>query len=158
MPPRPAKPGGAGGAGCLGQMRASPIVDGEPVGLWEQPIAGQLRLALEPARGPVPVVARTPAPTPPQSAVGAASSGGLVLCFEDRDAGRHGMLRWYGIHLQERLDGGVDVIRRWGRLGHRATHPHQLTDAYPDWASAQQALTRLLAQRAARGYQPARPG
>lgn len=127
------------------------------MGLWEQPIAGQLRLALERARGPVPVVARTPAPPPPESAV-EAGGGGLVLCFEDRDAGRWGALRWYGIHLQERLDGGVDVIRRWGRIGVCATRPRQLTDAYPDWVSAQQALGRLLAQRAARGYQPARPG
>lgn len=132
-------------------------VNDPPVGLWEQPIAGQLRLPFAPSPRP-PVVARTPAPAPPQSAVGAASGEGLVVCFEDRDAGRHGMLRWYGVHLQQRLDGGVDVIRRWGRLGHRATHPHQLTDAYPDWASAQQALTRLLARRAARGYQPPRPG
>jgi len=63
-----------------------------------------------------------------------------------------GWRAWYGIHLQERLDGGVDVIRRWGRLGHRVTCPRQLADSYPDWTTARDAVQALLARRAARGY------
>ncbi len=97
---------------------------------------------------------RTPTPPPHQGTSQTATSG-LVLCFQDPNAGRRGALRWYGVHLQERLDGGVDVIRRWGRLGHTAIHPRQLADPYPDWTAARDALGQLLARRAARGYQRA---
>lgn len=120
----------------------------EPAGLWEQPIPGQLRLPLERATRPL-IAARTPAPP---EGVGQATTGGLVFCFEDPGAGRRGVARWYGLHLQDRLDGGVDVIRRWGRLGVRSIRPHQLAEPYPDWTGARGALQELLARRAARGY------
>lgn len=47
---------------------------------------------------------------------------------------------------------GVDVIRRWGRLGVRTTCPRQLAEPYPDWTEARGALEDLLVRRAARGY------
>jgi len=81
-----------------------------------------------------------------------AATGGLVLCFEDREAGGRGVASWYGVHLQERLDGGVDVIRCWGRLGVSSTRPRQLVEPYPDWTAARDALPGLLSRRAARGY------
>jgi len=142
------------GVECPGVLRSSPVMDDQPAGLWEQPIPGQLRLsfAQQPIRPADP--ARTPAPAPPES-TSRAAAGGLVLSYQDPDVGRWGALRWYGVHLQERLDGGVDVIRRWGRIGHTATRPHQLADPYPDWTTARNALGQLLARRAARGYQRA---
>jgi len=133
-------------AGC-DRRRVHP----EPTGLWERPIPGQLRLPLEHATRPS-TGARTPAPPLPEGA-GRAAAGGLVLCFQDPHAGRRGVARWYGVHLQDRLDGGVDVIRRWGRLGVRSTRPRQLAEPYPDWTGACGALAELLARRAARGYQ-----
>lgn len=63
-------------AGC-DRRRVHP----EPTGLWEQPIPGQLRLALERATRP-PTAARTSAPRRPESATQAAA-GGLVLCYQD---------------------------------------------------------------------------
>ncbi|MGI8712736.1 MAG: WGR domain-containing protein [Solirubrobacteraceae bacterium] len=125
-------------------------MDPELAGLWERPIPGQLRLPLEHATRPL-IAARIPAPARPEWASQAAT-GGLVLSFQDTYPGR-GMARWYGLHLQERLDGGVDVIRRWGRLGVRSTRPRQLAEPYPDWLRAHDALEELLARRAARGYQ-----
>ncbi len=125
-----------------------------PAGLWERSIPGQLRLPLgEQTSGPS-TASRTPVPAGPAWAERAAT-GGLVLCFEDREAGGRGVARWYGVHLQERLDGGVDVIRCWGRLGVRATRPRQLIEPYPDWTAARDALNGVLARRAARGYQGA---
>ena len=118
--------------------------------MWEQPIPCQLRLPLERATRPL-VASRTPVRAGPEWA-GRAVTGGLVLCFQDPDAGGRGVARWYGVHLQERLDGGVDVIRRWGRLGVRSARPRQLADPYPDWAGAHDALAELLARRGARGY------
>lgn len=130
-------------------MRASLVMDDQPVGLWEKPIPGQLGLPFPPATRP-PDRARAPAPV--TASASRAAADGLLLSFRDPDVGRWGMARWYGIHLQERLDGGVDVIRRWGRLGHRATCPRQLADPYPDWTMARDAARQLLARRAARGY------
>lgn len=62
------------------------------------------------------------------------------------------MARWYSLHLQDRLDGGVDVIRQWGRLGVRSTHPRRLSQPCPDRQSALDAIQTLLATRAQRGY------
>jgi len=58
-----------------------------------------------------------------------------------------------GCTYQDRLDDGVDVIRRWGRLGVRSIRLRQLAEPYPDWTRARGALQELLARRAARGYQ-----
>jgi len=127
-------------------------VHSESASLWEQPIPGQLRLALQAIRPPE--WARPPAPASAEWADRAAT-GGLVLCYQDPGAGRRGVARWYGVHLQERLDGQVDVIRRWGRLGVRPDRPRQLAGPYPDWTTARGALTELLARRAARGYRRA---
>lgn len=122
----------------------------ESAGLWERSIPGQLRLPLEHATRPL-IAARRPTPTRPEWASRAAT-GGLVLCYRDPDADWRGAARWYGVHLQDRLDGGVDVIRRWGRLGVRSTRPRQLAEPYPDWTAARGGLEELLARRAARGY------
>lgn len=138
------------GSSLSGRGAIVASVHPEPTGLWEQPIPGQLRLALERAARP-PTAARTPAP-PGAEWASQAAAGGLVLCYQDPDAGRSGVARWYGLHLQDRLDGGVDVIRRWGRLGVRSTRPCQLAEPYPDWTRARGALQELLARRAARGY------
>lgn len=91
-----------GGLLCPGGVRSSSRASraSEP---WERPIPGQLRLPLERATT-LPSLARTPATLRPEGA-GRAAAGGLVLCFEDPDIGWRGVARWYGVHLQDRLDG-----------------------------------------------------
>jgi hypothetical protein len=52
--------------------------------------------------------------------------------------------------LQPCLLGGVDLIRRWGRMG--TIGGSTLTETYPDEASAQAALEKLAARKRRRGY------
>jgi predicted DNA-binding WGR domain protein len=61
-----------------------------------------------------------------------------------------GMGRFYSLTLQPTLLGGVDLVRRWGRLG--TSGGSMLTEAYPDEASAQAALEKLAARKRRRGY------
>lgn len=61
-----------------------------------------------------------------------------------------GMWRFYSLTLQPTLLGGVDLIRRRGRIG--AQGGSTLTETYPDEASAQVALHRLAALKRRRGY------
>jgi predicted DNA-binding WGR domain protein len=65
------------------------------------------------------------------------------------DPGRD-MGRFYSLTLQPTLLGGVDLVRRWDRLG--ASGGAVLTEAYPDEASAQAALEKLAARQRRRGY------
>ena len=62
-----------------------------------------------------------------------------------------GMGWFYSLALQPTLLGGVDLVRRWGRLGTSGAGS-MLTEAYPDEASAQAALEKLAARRRRRGY------
>ena len=64
-----------------------------------------------------------------------------------------GMWRFYSLTLQPTLLGGVDLVRRWGRLG--TSGGSMLTEAYPDEASAQAAqaaLEKLAARKRRCGY------
>lgn len=60
------------------------------------------------------------------------------------------MWRFYSLTLQPTLLGGVDLIRRWGRIGTQGGST--LTETYPDEASAQAALAKLAALKRRRGY------
>ena len=60
------------------------------------------------------------------------------------------MWRFYSLTLQPTLLGGVDLVRRWGRLGTQGGS--MLTETYPDEASAQAALEKLAARKRRRGY------
>ena len=85
----------------------------------------------------------------------AAAGGGLVLELVDPPAtGRRA--RWYGIHLQPALwEGGVDVVRQWGRIGGRH-HPRRLVTPHPTEGAARAVLPGLLRRRLRRGYVPVR--
>jgi predicted DNA-binding WGR domain protein len=62
--------------------------------------------------------------------------------------------RWYALSLEPTLFGGVDLVRRWGRLGTRAQRPARRAEHYPDAAAALAGLERALAHRVRRGYAP----
>ena len=61
-----------------------------------------------------------------------------------------GIWRFYSLTLQPTLLGGVDLVRRWGRLG--TSGGSTLTETYPDEASAQAALEKLAARKRRCGY------
>ena len=58
--------------------------------------------------------------------------------------------RFYTITWQPALWGGGALVRRWGRLGGQG---RTLTAFYPDRASAQEVVARLIRRRLQRGYQ-----
>jgi predicted DNA-binding WGR domain protein len=122
--------------------------------LWGEPaIPGQLTLKLDAAGGRPASPTRQPMPAAAGWADQAAT-GGLIVSLRNPTAGRRGVARWYALGVQDRLDGGADVICAWGRLGHRCTHPHQRAHPYPSWTAARAALAAQVARRAARGYRP----
>ena len=125
-----------------------------PPPLWEAPaIPGQLTLALGDAAGHPAEPTRRPG-TAAADWTQRAATGGLIVSLRDPTTGRSGVARWYALGIQDRLDGGADIIRAWGRLEHRSTRPHQLAHPYPSWPAAHAALHEHVARRAARGYQP----
>jgi predicted DNA-binding WGR domain protein len=80
-----------------------------------------------------------------------AGGAGLVLELVDRGPGPGHRARFYALHLQPALWGGVDVVRAWGRLGHRH-RPQCLVTSHPDDSSAHVALRDLVRRRLRRGY------
>ena len=60
------------------------------------------------------------------------------------------MWRFYSLSLQPTLLGGVDLVRRWGRMG--TDGGSVLTQTFPDEAAAQAALDRLAGLKRRRGY------
>jgi predicted DNA-binding WGR domain protein len=80
-----------------------------------------------------------------------AGGAGLVLEFVDRGPGPGRRARFSALHLQPALWGGVDVVRAWGRLGHRH-RPRCLVTSHPDESSAHAALPDLVRRRLRRGY------
>jgi predicted DNA-binding WGR domain protein len=80
-----------------------------------------------------------------------AGGAGLVLELVDRGPGPGRRARFYALHLQPALWGGVDVVRAWGRLGHRH-RPRCLITSHPDESSAHAALRGLVRRRLRRGY------
>ena len=78
------------------------------------------------------------------------SSGQPSLVHLRRIDPERGMWRFYSLTLQPTLLGGVDLIRRWGRIGTQGGSV--LVETYPDEASAQAALERLAALKRRRGY------
>ncbi len=59
--------------------------------------------------------------------------------------------RWYAMHLQFCLGGGVDLIRRWGRLGEG--EGREKVDHFKTEAEALQAIEQLLGRRYDHGYE-----
>ena len=80
-----------------------------------------------------------------------AGNGGLVLELVDRGPRPGRRARFYALHLQPALWGGVDVVRAWGRLGHRH-RPRCLVTSHPDETGAHAALRDLVRRRLRRGY------
>jgi predicted DNA-binding WGR domain protein len=80
-----------------------------------------------------------------------AGGAGLVLELVDRGPGPGRRARFYALHLQPALWGAVDVVRTWGRLGHRH-RPRCLVTSHPDEGSARVALRHLVRRRLRRGY------
>ena len=66
------------------------------------------------------------------------------------DASR-GLWRFYSLTLQPTLLGGVDRVRRWGRIGTQGAGS-TIIETYPDEASAHAALDRLATLKRRRGY------
>ena len=58
--------------------------------------------------------------------------------------------RFYTVTWQPTLWGGGALVRRWGRLGRQG---RALPHFYPDRASAQASVERLIRRRLTRGYQ-----
>ena len=58
--------------------------------------------------------------------------------------------RFYLLAVQPTLMGDVALMRTWGRLG---THGHSLSSTFPDRASAQQTVDRLIRRRIQRRYE-----
>ena len=79
-----------------------------------------------------------------------ASDRSSIIHLRRVDASR-GLWRFYSLTLQPTLLGGVDLIRRWGRIGTQGTGS-TLIETYPDEASAQAALNRLATLKRRRGY------
>lgn len=68
--------------------------------------------------------------------------------FVSRDPARD-RARFYTLTWQPALRGGGALVRRWGRLGGPG---RALTAFYPDRASAQASVERLIRRRLRRGY------
>jgi predicted DNA-binding WGR domain protein len=60
------------------------------------------------------------------------------------------MHRWYAIHLQQELWGGVSLVCQWGRLGQAGGARRVFI--FDSMATAQAAAERLLRRRLRRGY------
>jgi predicted DNA-binding WGR domain protein len=58
--------------------------------------------------------------------------------------------RFYLLAVQPTLMGDVALTRTWGRIG---THGHSLSSTFPDRASAQQTVERLIHRRIQRRYE-----
>ena len=69
--------------------------------------------------------------------------------FVSLDAAKN-RARFYTITWQPALWGGGAIVRRWGRLGGQG---RALTHFYPDRASVQASVERLIRRRLRRGYQ-----
>lgn len=61
------------------------------------------------------------------------------------------MWRYYALALQPTLFGGVDVIRRWGRLGTQGGG-QVLVESFADQDAARIALETWTAKKRRRGY------
>ncbi len=68
--------------------------------------------------------------------------------FESRDPAKN-RARFYTLTWQPALWGGGALVRSWGRLG---SSGRSLTTFYPDRASAQERIDRLIRHRLRRGY------
>ncbi len=69
--------------------------------------------------------------------------------FESLDPAKN-RARFSTLTWQPALWGGGAIVRRWGRLGGRG---RALIAFYPDRASAQESVERLIRRRLRRGYQ-----
>jgi predicted DNA-binding WGR domain protein len=58
--------------------------------------------------------------------------------------------RWYSVHLQPRLFGGVDVVCAWGRLGYAGGS--ERSEFFEDVAAAKERVEELRRLRIRRGY------
>ena len=72
----------------------------------------------------------------------------ILLTSVDPDKNR---ARWYTLAVQPRLFGGVDVIRRWGRLGNNGGS--EMSEAFDTEEQAATRVDAIIRQRLARGYQ-----
>ena len=63
------------------------------------------------------------------------------------------MRRFYRMHIQPDLFGGVTLVKEWGRIG---TAGRQKTEAYEDAGRAVDALLAHLKSKERRGYGPGR--
>ena len=61
------------------------------------------------------------------------------------------MWRYYALAVQPTLFGGVDVIRRWGRIGTQG-RGQELAERFADQAAAEAALETWKAKKRRRGY------
>jgi len=80
-----------------------------------------------------------------------------TLVFVDPTSQPRPRARWYALSLEPTLFGGVDLVRRWGRLGTAAHHPARVAEHYPDATAARAGLERAHARRRRRGYVPSPP-
>ena len=64
---------------------------------------------------------------------------------------RRRMWRFYALALQPTLFGGVDVIRRWGRVGTRG-RGQALVESFADQDAARSALETWTMKKRRRGY------
>lgn len=62
--------------------------------------------------------------------------------------------RWYSLHVQPTLFGGVDLIRRWGRLG--SSGGSERIDHFADEESATRHIKRIVRRRERHDYVPVR--
>jgi predicted DNA-binding WGR domain protein len=71
-----------------------------------------------------------------------------MLYFQSIDPSRN-RFRWYLLDLQADLFGGVNLVRRWGRIGRpgRTSSEH-----FPDESAASSALAVEVRRRAKHGY------
>lgn len=72
-----------------------------------------------------------------------------MICLHSIDPTTN-RFRWYSLQLQPRLFGGVDLIRRWGRLGQ--TGGTERIDHLPDQSTAALHIHRTLRVRERHGY------
>ncbi|MGH9121971.1 MAG: WGR domain-containing protein [Acidimicrobiales bacterium] len=83
-----------------------------------------------------------------QHAVAEASA---VVVRRVDEAGEGSKARWYRVAVQPTLDGGVDLVREWGRLPVGQT-PRRLVSPCAGWDEVQLEVRRVLARRLRRGY------
>ena len=57
--------------------------------------------------------------------------------------------RWYSIHIQMCLDGRIDVIRRWGRIGNGG---QEMVEHFPDIEEAKAHINKIVEIRKEHGY------